>query len=80
MTNVTRLIDLRIAQIILEEYGFRAAKVMESITFGDVKQLDKEASEWVKHTIRMTLAAPNNPYKDSEEVAAAILEVLGVTK
>lgn len=73
-SNVSRLISLRMALIVLEDYGPWAEEVMECITSGEIRIIDKEATEWVKHTIDTILAASDNPYKDREEVAAAILK------
>ena len=74
MTKFRTLVNLRIAQIVLEDYGSRVEEIMDCIANGEVMVIYKEATEWVEHTIEAILAAPDNPYKDLEEVAAAILE------
>jgi hypothetical protein len=71
-----RLVCLRSLHLVARDHGCGSDDLLDCLVQGDFAAIVREASEWVEYIIEDILDSPDNPYADSEEVAAEILKRL----
>lgn len=72
--NVRRLIVERMSYLMVPPGGELADALGAMIRLGGIEDFARRATEEIEACIASVRSAPDNPYRDDEEIAAAILK------